>query len=71
MLKLQHIVVLKSGESGFTYSLRYNYKPFIKGSLGAFLWTHINHYLIRASMVLVNFFGNNIDDVPGGFEIFT
>ena len=30
-----------------------------------------NHYLIRASMVLVNFFGNNIDDVPGGFEIFT
>ena len=31
----------------------------------------ILHYLIRASMVLVNFFGNNIDDVPGGFEIFT
>ena len=30
-----------------------------------------SHYLIRASMVLVNFFGNNIDDVPGGFEIFT
>ena len=32
---------------------------------------HNVHYLIRASMVLVNFFGNNIDDVPGGFEIFT
>ena len=32
---------------------------------------HKDHYLIRASMVLVNFFGNNIDDVPGGFEIFT
>ena len=29
-----------------------------------------NHYLIRASMVLVNFFGNNIRDVPGGFENF-
>ena len=29
----------------------------------------IFHYLIRASMVLVNFFGNNIRDAPGGFVL--
>ena len=31
-------------------------------------WTKF-HYLIRASMVLVNFFGNNIRDAPGGFVL--
>ena len=28
-----------------------------------------SHYLIRASLVLVNFFGNNIRDAPGGFVL--